>query len=186
MIDFLFSGRKSASGQNIKVFMEMAFGTKKKKALSALTFLSSPLFLLATAGKFALKRYITKDYALPTEFLKKFPGAAYNESKIDKLERAVYPIKKKLLPLPAKEYGFMKYRAPLRILRWLTRTAFGVPMKIKAEHNDAARLMDIDSWQDWSFMNSMMHRADDQMTFTLTGKKSRSLHSSNHILWKKV
>lgn len=64
-------------------------------------------------------------------------------------------------PLPAREHTLLKYRIPKGISGKLASIALGAPVKIKAEHRDAARLMDIDSWQDWSFVNSMLHTADN-------------------------
>ena len=70
-------------------------------------------------------------------------------------------VSKGYLSLPWKEKAWMKYRAPLRLLNRLASVAMEAPVRIKADHTDAARLMDIDSWEDWSFMNGMMHAAED-------------------------
>lgn len=60
-----------------------------------------------------------------------------------------------------KETPWLKYRVRLSDLEKIAELAVGAPVKVKAGHNDAGRVMDIDSYHDWSFMRAMLESAKE-------------------------
>jgi hypothetical protein len=60
-----------------------------------------------------------------------------------------------------KETPWLKYEVRLSDLEKLAAAAVGAPVKIKMEHAEPGRVMDIDSYQDWAFMRAMLEKAEE-------------------------
>ncbi|VVB81416.1 Uncharacterised protein [uncultured archaeon] len=60
-----------------------------------------------------------------------------------------------------KEAARLKYSVRLSDLERLATIAVGAPVKIKMEHAEAGRVMDIDSYHDWAFMRAMLENAKE-------------------------